>query len=239
MKWEFVKGENEANNASQLVGLDNLKAELRKKDSLEDTKLALLLAGALTLFQNQTGFYFQQGTFDLRISDIDFPPASDSPRSSQSRNDLNYYNEQARDHRPLIFNAKMSAKLKSQRPTSFSWVRRDSQETISLTPEEVATLPDDFFHVVDNRPLSFYLKTRDVEVLTSKEFDYYSAFSISLGLSSIGENPQQVPPLPDDVKLALVKIASFLFESADVASKIENEWLIQQAYIYYSCGRGV
>ena len=242
MEWIFKANQtNDKNTASSLVGLDNLKEEIKKDDPSEEKRLTLLLNMALDYFQNRTGFYIQEGDFTLTLGASDIPPSLYNPRQSRTRNTLNYYNDRSFEDQALIFRAPISAKIPTSKPSLFSFVQRggftSDVKTITLTKTELDSLPDDFLTMVSQRPFSFYLK-KDEEVLREKSFEYFSTFSLKLGLTSIVSSSSE-PFIEEEIKYALVKIAAIYYEYPDLPKKVEEDDYLRNLFFRYNSNKGL
>ena len=246
MEWKFKSNSSDKNQAPDIVGLQDLKNELRKKGmpKSEIDRSNLLLKSALDFFQTHTGFIIQYGNFEFSMDRNDLPPQFYEQRKARDLSDLSYYTRTYVDQEALIFEAPVSAELFTQNPTKISFTRRsESQlgrpENIELTKTELDTLGDGFFSVVNTKPLSFFLNVED-PVFEGKNFSFYDTFNLKFEVSSVPMTAQDPlttsPEIPDRVKYCLIKIATILYEYPDLNSKLFEDSLIKSTFAEYYSG---
>ena len=217
-------------NNDSVLTLSLLKQYIRQDLSVEDLKIQDLIDRCVELFQNTTGYIFRPGALELHFSIAD-NVAYQKRKKYTFANRFTQNNYEYSD----FYLTPLGANISTQKPSKLAFSYDDGQKERVLTQGQITDLvPDNFFIVRDKFPLIFKI-SRDTNDLQSQlQFDRFvvqNTITCTLNVETI--------IVPADVKGAIVRMCSALYENPDIDVSFADDSYISSVFNHYNCTLGL
>ena len=231
----------DSDSGESILSLALLKGYLRVGHAREDLKIGDIRDSVIDVFEKRTGYICRSGVLTLRFNYTD---STDSENRKDRTYASIYDNDSYRGNaafgssirRPL-YSPAMGGNLESQRPTSFFYYINGGKEKVEFTTSEITSiLPVDFFFVIRKTPLQFMFSPK---IFNSSEEKLKKFQEQSITIAEMKLTHTKRSDFPDDIKQALIRMASHMYENPDIDVINNDDSVIANALHYWNCLAGI